>query len=88
MAFESKLFRKPGKPDRTARTPSEAVQFKWDGYKEVKAEDAPAPEVKEAEPAKADETASAPSDAEKAAANKADAEKPQPAAPKPAAPKS
>jgi hypothetical protein len=47
MAYELGTYRKPGKPDRTARTPSEAVQLTWDGYQHVKAEDAPAPKVKE-----------------------------------------
>jgi hypothetical protein len=81
MAYELGTYRKPGKPDRTARTPSEAVQFTWDGYKHVKSEDAPAPEVTEA---KVDDTASAPTDAEKRAAAKAESAKP--AAPKPSAP--
>ena len=81
MAYELGTYRKPGKPDRTARTPSEAVQLTWDGYQHVKAEDAPAPKVKERS---ADATASAPSDAERRAAAKAEAQKP--AAPKPQAP--
>jgi hypothetical protein len=72
MAYELGTYRKPGKPDRHARTASEAVQHVWDGFKHVKAEDAEAPEVKEE---KVDASASAPSAAEKAAADKADAEK-------------
>jgi hypothetical protein len=82
MAYELGTYRKPGKPDRNARTPSEAVSAVWDGFTHVKSEDAPAPEV--TEEAKVETTASAPSDAEKRAAAKAEANKP--AAPKPQAP--
>lgn len=39
MAYEPKLYRKPGKPDRIARTASDAVQLVWDGYKHVKTEE-------------------------------------------------
>jgi hypothetical protein len=38
MAYELGTYRKPGKPDRIARTPSQAVQLHWDGYKHVKTE--------------------------------------------------
>lgn len=81
MAYELGTYRKPGKPDRTARTPAEAVAAVWDGFTHVKSEDAPAPEVKEE--ATVDATASAPSDAEKRAAAKAEQ---KPAGPKPQAP--
>lgn len=77
MAHELGLYRKPGKPDRTARTPSEAVQYTWDGYKHVKAEDAPSSEVQSEQV-----EASAPpaTDAEKVAAAKAEASRPKPQA--------
>lgn len=58
MAYELGTYRKPGKPDRIARTPSEAVQLHWDGYKHVKPEPAAdetvaaPPELTEAEMAK------------------------------------
>ena len=58
MAYELGTYRKPGKPDRTARTPSEAVQFTWDGFKHVTPEQpadetvAAPPELTEAEMAK------------------------------------
>lgn len=77
MAYELGIYRKPGKPDRTARTPSEAVQLTWDGYKHVKSEDAPAPEV-ESEQVEAD--APPATDAEKRAAAKAEANRPKPQA--------
>lgn len=74
MAFESKVYSKPGKPDRTARTPSEKVQLEWDGYKvktEAKLAEVPAEPV--------ENTAPAPTDQEKAAAEKAAAEAAKPA---------
>lgn len=78
MAHELGTYRKPGRHDRVARTPAEAVQAVWDGYKHVKSEAAPA-EVNE--DATVDATASAPSDAEKRAAAKAEQTKPKPQAP-------
>jgi hypothetical protein len=89
MAHELGTYRKPGKPDRTARTRAQAVEYIWDGFKHVKTEDAPATEAKEEskllrkDGSDPTDLASAPSDAEKAAAAKADVEK---AKPKPQAP--
>lgn len=59
MAYELGTYRKPGRPDRTARTPAQAVQYVWDGFKHVKAEDAPAPEVTESNTGGGDQSADA-----------------------------